>query len=446
MNCNLGKFKGSDFKLLMVEEDGLGVIKTGAPVYNFPYKSIDLKMEKKIVESELIKGGRKASQPKFGFSETNGKVEVGVDTKNAGFLFKTIFGNYTGAVDAGTKKEHSFTIGDCLPYFSLFKYKLGNSYRYLGSKAKSLDIKFGEEGELVASVEIESAGEAMAATTGLETGKQVQENADVGATSIKVDNSGIETGDTIAIATGNWSIASDVQKYSEEIVLTDATGLAEGDFISISGENFVIGKINGNTIVLTRPIFTNVASGTSVQVVNSYTVAVVGGTDTVNLAEGLKHAVTANASLVFTAVNATEVGEVLEGVKVKITTGLDSFDAVAKDVSFSFDNSTETERYLNGQGNVGSITEGITKSKLSMKLTMDAENAKVLEMAKVGLDASVTITCISTNGDKLVFEMPTARITPTSAPISGAGLLSVDTEMIPYGDITVKLLNDVESY
>jgi len=444
-NCNTNFIKGSDFSLLVGRETECGVISTN--LSKFKYSSIDIKQEKKLVDSKLIKGGRYNSKAELGNVEVSGKLEVGLFDKNFGNLLSLIFGKVeTESLDSG-KYLHKYEVADTLPTFSIVKFlKNGASYTYLGNKAKSFSVKFDGEGEVIGEVEVEGISEKRTPLLGGEVHISITQDADSGATQLKIDTANIRESDLLVVIGSGSSTTKAHSKGENFIEVEDGTKFAERGFVEIESEMYYISKVLNNTIVLTTPLNGDIATGTAVKNSQLNLVKSIIDSETIELEKPLSFAVTTSDFVAQQNIYQDLSGEIFTHAKVKISSSEASISGFATESSFSFENDLSSERFIGGNGYVGAILEGVVKPKLSMKFLYGEELSNSLDVANENLDVAVEVQLTSKSGNKLTFNFPTATVQPVSPAISGGGAVSVDLDIIPHTYFSVLLENEVASY
>lgn len=121
-----------------------------------PFNSSDVAQSQNIIETATLTGTRNPSEPAMGRVSVDGNHEVPVDFDAFGIYLKALLGDPVTTDNGDGTFTHVFKVGDNQPSFTLARDfpDLGKCFVYRGCKVGSLQIPFGGDHELVATMSI----------------------------------------------------------------------------------------------------------------------------------------------------------------------------------------------------------------------------------------------------------------------------------------------------
>ena len=152
--------KGSSARLRVGYETVFGTTPGAPATFQLPFNpSLELSEKQALNEAGTIIDSRNSAQPFLGHKTVEGSLTVPVDATSFGHWLKAMFGD--PATTGSSPYTHVFTVGDTIP--SLFIEKaftdISQYYVYNGVKANSMEIAFGGDDEMVASIALMGASE-----------------------------------------------------------------------------------------------------------------------------------------------------------------------------------------------------------------------------------------------------------------------------------------------
>lgn len=432
--------KGSNSIIRVTEESAFGVYNGDATkYYNIPFNTFGLAYSRNEVESDTIKSGRAPSAKALGDISVEGDVVVPLDDEASYIFLKGVFGKVSSKSVNG-KFEHKFEINNsCLPSFAFEKSFNGISYNYLisGAKFNSLSVDFGGEGQVNATVSTMAKNELMR-----------QKN--VSNVELNIASFGIN-GESITLTAANPDLVEgDILTLIKEIgtvngnkgntlvqVTGDISNITKGSKVEINGVPYTVTITNqNNTIVLDRGLDENAVSAEIVQVDFSTKIASIQD-ETLTLVKVVPVAYrdADKASLFKTDINEFPTSTNFEHGEVNITSqdGTVALGLV-ESVNFNFTNNIEGTRYINSKGSYGKLSEGKVSITAEMTMTFDAENAQMMEDAKVGKLFDLSIKLINSAGNELEIYLPSGKLTPAGPSIEGPSAITVSVSYSPFGE------------
>ena len=155
----MAQAKGSAFELRLGYETTYGTTPGVPSTFKLPINTLDLKETQALNESGTITGDRNKTKPFLGYKTVDGSATVPVDATSFGHWLKLLFGAPT---TTGTGPyTHVYKVADDTPsafteraFVDITQYFVGN-----GVKLNSMDITFGGDDELTASLSLMGAKE-----------------------------------------------------------------------------------------------------------------------------------------------------------------------------------------------------------------------------------------------------------------------------------------------
>lgn len=160
----MAQAKGSAFELRLGYETTFGTTPGTPATFKLPINTIDLKATQALNEAATITGDRNATKPFLGYKTVDGTVTVPVDATAFGYWLKLLFGAPT---TTGTGPyTHVYKVGSSTPSAFIEKAHTDISQYYVdnGVKANTLEITFGGDDELTASIGLIGASETQDVT------------------------------------------------------------------------------------------------------------------------------------------------------------------------------------------------------------------------------------------------------------------------------------------
>lgn len=151
--------KGSSAELRLGFETTYGTTPGAPATFTLPFNTFDFKETQALNDTSTITGNRNMTAPFVGYKSVDGSVVVPVDATAFGHWIKLLMGAPT---TTGTGPYvHTFKVGDDTPSAFIEKAHTDLSLYYLdnGMKANSLEITFGGDDELTASIALIGAKE-----------------------------------------------------------------------------------------------------------------------------------------------------------------------------------------------------------------------------------------------------------------------------------------------
>lgn len=157
--------KGSAFEFSLGYETTFGTTPGVPATFQLPINTIEFNATQALNDTATITGDRNATQPFLGYKTVDGSVTVPVDANAFGYWLKLLFGV---PVTTGVGPyEHVFSVGDAVPSAFTEKAHTDLTLFYLanGVKANTMEINFGGDDELVATIGLIGAKETKGTAT-----------------------------------------------------------------------------------------------------------------------------------------------------------------------------------------------------------------------------------------------------------------------------------------
>lgn len=160
----MAQAKGSSFELAFGYETTFATTPGSPATYAVPINSIELGETQALNEAATLQGDRNQRQPFVGYKDVTGSAVVPVDYNAFGHWLKLLFGAPT---TTGTGPYvHTYKVGDTTPSAFMEKRFTDITAYYLsnGIKANTLEIEFGGDDELTATIGLIGAKETYSGT------------------------------------------------------------------------------------------------------------------------------------------------------------------------------------------------------------------------------------------------------------------------------------------
>ncbi len=226
---------------------------------NFFVKSNTVKFSQNAIASELLSAGRSPSKASKGNIEVAGSVEVAVDNVQFGYWAKMLLGGYS-VVAAGAKYLHTFKITDgCTESFQFEKTYTGSgvNYKTVGLKANKLAIDFGDEGEIIGTIDILGKNEYYDTVRVDSILKALTVDViDTDTTITLADVTNLEVDEIITLRAKKGEVASlsEAGKYSVNVGTGEGSNFTTGDYLQINGITYMLKTVIADTLYLNRQL------------------------------------------------------------------------------------------------------------------------------------------------------------------------------------------------